>query len=117
MKKDLNCNVKGTKFLFKNKIPYTSIPKYFLIDQKLSLKAKGLLAILYSLPEEWDYSVKGLCNITACGEKQITSTLKELIETHYIERLCRKDKRGRFYWEYIIDLAPKTYYLNKDIFD
>ena len=42
---------------------YTTMSNYHLRDRNLTLKTKGLLSIMLSLPEDWDYSIKGLVSI------------------------------------------------------
>ena len=48
---------------------YTIMSNVFLRDKRLSLKAKGLLALMFSLPEEWNYSVDGL--VSLCKEEEM----------------------------------------------
>ena len=67
----------------KNK-DYTIMSNYHLRDKNLSYKAKGLLSFMLSLPEDWDYSMKGLCTISKENKDAIRSTLKELQEYHYL---------------------------------
>ena len=57
---------------------------YHFKDKDLSLKAKGLLSLMFSLPEDWDYSINGLVSICKENESAITSTLKELKEHGYL---------------------------------
>ena len=60
------------------------ITTYHMADRKLSLKAKGLLSAMLSLPEEWDLSVEGLPNICKESEEEIKEAIDELIERGYI---------------------------------
>lgn len=53
---------------------------YHLRDRNLSYKAKGLLSFMLSLPEDWDYSLAGLCSISKESRDGIRSILKELQE-------------------------------------
>ena len=57
---------------------FTVMSNYHLRDVELSLKAKGLLSLMLSLPEDWDYTTKGLACICKDGVDSITSALKEL---------------------------------------
>lgn len=57
---------------------YTVMANYHLRDISLSLKAKGLLSLMLSLPEDWDYTTKGLACICKDGVDSICSTVKEL---------------------------------------
>ena len=63
---------------------YTVMSNYHLRDKELSLKAKGLLSLMLSLPPDWDYSIKGLCAIVKENESAVNSTLKELKQHGYL---------------------------------
>ena len=65
---------------------YTVMANHHLRNRKLSLKAKGLQSLMLSLPEEWDYSLKGLAAICKDGVDSISSTLRELEEAGYVSR-------------------------------
>ena len=58
---------------------------YHFREKKMSLKAKGLLSWMLSLPDNWDYSIKGMCKCHKDGEDAITSALKELQSFGYLE--------------------------------
>ena len=60
---------------------YTVMSNYHLRDRSLSLKAKGLLSLMLSLPEDWDYTMKGLARICKDGIDSISGGIREL-ETH-----------------------------------
>ncbi|MCD8353528.1 MAG: helix-turn-helix domain-containing protein [Clostridiales bacterium] len=86
---------------------YTTMSNYHLRDQNLTLKAKGLLSLCLSLPESWDYSVRGLVAICKEGKDSIVKTLQELEQCGYLERhqLRREDgKMGGI--EYVIYEMP-----------
>ena len=68
---------------------YTIMSNYHLRDMNLSLKASGLLSLVLSLPEDWQYSVKGLTAIVKEGESAVKSALQEL-EQHGYLRFVRK---------------------------
>jgi predicted transcriptional regulator len=74
---------------------YTVISNYHLRDKNLSLKTIGLLSIILSLPETWDYSQAGLAAICKDGEDSIRSGLKELEKYGYLERERERDDSGR----------------------
>ena len=57
---------------------YTVMSNYHLRDKSLSLKAKGLLSQMLSLPEDWDYTLSGLASINKEGKDAIRSAVKEL---------------------------------------
>lgn len=88
---------------------YTVISNYHLRDKELSLKAKGLLSLMLSLPDNWDYSVNGLVAISLEGKSSITSTIKELEEKCYLVRTLVKDNQGKFFgYNYDVYEKPLT---------
>lgn len=74
---------------------YTTISNVFLRDEKLSLKAKGLLATIMSLPETWDFSIKGICTIVKEGTTAIYSAIDELKTFGYCKVETLRDEKGR----------------------
>lgn len=87
---------------------YTVMSNYHLQDKNLSYKAKGLLSCMLSLPDDWNYSVRGLTAISKEGIKAINSILKELEENYYLKRIRKQEDNGRFYYEYNIYETPYT---------
>jgi hypothetical protein len=86
---------------------YTVMSNYHLWDKRLSLKAKGLLSQMLSLPEDWDYTLSGLAQINAEGKDAIRAAVVELERAGYIQRRQRIDKAGKFSDnEYIIREYP-----------
>lgn len=81
---------------------YTIMSNYHLQDNNLSLKAKGLLSVMLSLPNEWDYSSRGLSTICKETKDTINKILKELEESGYLERKAVYLKGKISDWEYII---------------
>ena len=57
---------------------FTIMANHHLRDMSLSLKARGLLSLMLSLPDDWDYSARGLACLCRDGENSIRSALKEL---------------------------------------
>lgn len=74
---------------------YTVMSNYHLRDRNLSLKTIGLLSLILSLPEDWDYSQAGLAAICKDGEDSIRSGLRELEKYGYLERERERDENGR----------------------
>ena len=70
---------------------YTTISNYHLRDKRLSLKAKGLLTMILALPEDWNFTIRGLSAICKEGVESIGTALKELEKGGY---LVRKRVRG-----------------------
>lgn len=85
---------------------FTIMSNYHLRDRNLSFKAKGLLSFMLSLPEDWDYSLKGLCAISKENRDAIRSTLKELQDNHYLEIEKIRGDKGYFEYNYLIYEKP-----------
>ena len=86
---------------------YTVMSNYHLRDKALSLKAKGLLSLMLSLPETWDYTLSGLARISLEGKDAIRAAVVELEKAGYIQRGQTTDKAGKFSGnEYIIREYP-----------
>lgn len=84
---------------------YTVMSNYHLKEQDMSLKAKGLLSVILSLPEDWNYSIAGLVAICKENETSIKSTLEELKQFGYlkvIKKMPNETSSGRIEYEYII---------------
>ena len=93
---------------------YVVMSKYHLKEKRMSLKAKGLLSEMLSLPDDWDYSVMGLSEINIESRNCINSILNELEEFGYLKR-NRNYVNGKIEsWTY--DIYEKPLYLkNEDI--
>ena len=88
---------------------YTIMSNAHLKDKGLSLKAKGLLSVMLSLPDEWDYSIDGLVAISKENETAIKSTLKELKEHGYLEvikLMPNQTESGRIEYVYNVYERP-----------
>lgn len=81
---------------------YTTMRNTHLRDKNLSLKAKGLLSMMLSLPDKWHYSVKGLEGICKESKNTINSVLNELEDNNYLVRRRRYCNGKISEWEYII---------------
>lgn len=86
---------------------YTVMSNYHLRDKRLSLKSKGLLSQMLSLPENWDYTLTGLSAINRESKDAIRSAVNELERAGYIERRQTTDASGKFSGnEYVIHESP-----------
>ncbi len=86
---------------------YTVMANHHLRNKTLSLKAKGLLSLMLSLPEDWDYTTKGLAMICKDGVDSICATVKELEQAGYVQRHRLRDGQGRLTTvEYVIHEKP-----------
>lgn len=86
---------------------YTVMSNYHLKDANMSFKAKGLLSMMLSLPDDWDYSIKGIVSISKENKTSIQSALKELEENKYLKRTKKQNEKGQF--EYIYDIYEKPW--------
>lgn len=105
---------------------YTTISNVFLKDSKLSLKSKGFLTMVMSLPNDWDFSVNGMCSITKEGKTSIYNVISELKDKGYCKYTKIRNDKGvilgndyTFYEESIIETSigvnPYTDNPNVDI--
>lgn len=86
---------------------YTTVANYVFRDKRLTWKAKGLLANMLSLPDNWDYSLAGLTTLSKDGETTTRGALKELEESGYLIRNPIREKGKFMDWEYIIFEKPQ----------
>ena len=87
---------------------YTVMSNHHLKDTALSLKAKGLLSMFLSFPDDWNYSTRGLAAICKEGVEAIGNTIKELEKAGYIVRRQLRGANGRITdTEYIIYEQPQ----------
>ena len=87
---------------------YTVMSNYHLKDKRLTLKSKGLLSQMLSLPDDWDYTLSGLSVINRESKDAIRSALNELEAARYIRRRQTTDASGKFSSnEYIIYERPE----------
>ena len=86
---------------------FTVMSNHHLRNVSLSLKAKGLLSLMLSLPDNWDYTTKGLAHICKDGVDSISSAIKELEKQGYLTRQRLRDAHGRLGdIEYVIHEKP-----------
>lgn len=86
---------------------YTVMSNHHLRDTSLSLKSKGLLSMMLSLPEDWNYTTRGLAKICKEGTDSSGSALKELERAGYIVRSRLRDSKGKIVdVEYVIYEKP-----------
>ena len=87
---------------------YTVMSNHHLRNMDLSLKSKGLLSMMLSLPEDWNYTTRGLAKICKEGTDSIGSALKELERAGYIVRNRLRDSKGKIVdVEYVIYETPR----------
>lgn len=87
---------------------YTVMSNHHLQNPRLSLKAMGLLSKILSLPEDWNYSIKGLATVCKDGYQSVSTALSELEAEGYLIRRQLRDERGRISnTEYIFRETPE----------
>ena len=90
---------------------YTVMSNYHLKDKNMSLKAKGLLSVMLSLPDDWDYSLAGLIAICKENETAVKSALKELKDFGYIridKLMPNETESGRIEYVYNVYEQPQN---------
>ena len=86
---------------------YTVMSNHHLRNKELTLKAKGLLSQMLSLPEDWDYTLAGLSRINREKIDAIREAVRELEKAGYIQRSRERDEKGRLRGaDYIIYEKP-----------
>ena len=87
---------------------YTVMSNHHLKDRTLTLKSKGLLSMMLSLPDEWNYTTRGLAAICREGVDSIGAALKELEAHGYIRRTQLRDEKCKITdTEYVIYEMPQ----------
>ena len=94
---------------------YTIMSNYHLRDKNLSYKAKGLLSFMLSLPDDWDYSLAGLCAMSKESKDGIRSILKELQNYQYLKIEKERGNKGYFEYNYLIYEIPQNFKKNNII--
>ena len=88
---------------------YTVMSNHHLRDTDLSLKAKGMLSLMLSLPDDWDYTLAGLEHICKDGITSIRTTVQELEENGYLSRQRLRNEKGQLGdIEYTIHEKPQA---------
>lgn len=85
---------------------YTVMSNQFLRNKQLSMKAKGLLAVCLSLPDDWDYSINGLVAICKESITAVRNAMKELEAHGYMKINKLQNEKGHFQYEYVIYETP-----------
>ena len=90
---------------------FTVIDNAIFKDRTLSLKAKGLLCQMLSLPDGWEFSVEGLTKLSTDGRSAVASALNELQEAGYFRRESIRNGNRRAGVEYVISEVPNADFL------
>ena len=88
---------------------FTVMSNYHFKEKEMGLKAKGLLSLMLSLPDSWNYSVSGLVSLSKDGKDGVMSALAELEKFGYLTRKRVQNEKGQFSGvEYHIFEIPQT---------
>ena len=88
---------------------FTQIDNCVFRDKNLSMKAKGLLTQIYSLPDDWNYSIRGLASLFKDSKDAVNNALNELIKHGYVVRTQRVGENGQYDgYEYDIYETPQV---------
>ena len=86
---------------------YTVMANHHLRDERLSLKSKGLLSLILSLPDDWRISIEGMTQFSSDGKDAIRSAIRELTDAGYITRAQTHSEAGTFSgYEYVVHETP-----------
>lgn len=94
---------------------YTKMSNYHLKDKNLSLKAKGLLSVILSLPNNWKFSNEGLCSLCKEGKMAVDNAIKELKDNGYLKLIRKQNSRGKFYYDYEVYENPHSQHSHLDL--
>jgi hypothetical protein len=88
---------------------YTVMSNHHLRNRELTLKAKGLLSQMLSLPDEWDYTLAGLSHINRERTDAIRTAIGELERAGYITRSRIRNEKGQLAGaDYVVYEVPRT---------
>ena len=91
----------------KNQVPYTQIYRPLLLDDRISFKAKGLMAYLVDKPDGWYFTIEGIVAQCKEGKESIMSGLKELRKFGYLEFIQERDHQGKYCCcEWVLNQMP-----------
>ena len=86
---------------------YTVMANHHLRDERLSLKSKGLLSLILSLPDDWRISIEGMTQFSSDGKDAIRSAIRELTDAGYITRAQTHSEAGTFSgYDYLVHETP-----------
>lgn len=86
---------------------YTVMANHHLRDERLSLKSKGMLSLILSLPDDWRISIEGMTQFSSDGKDAIRSAIRELTDAGYITRAQTHSEAGTFSgYDYVVHETP-----------
>lgn len=93
----------------KNKKEYVTMAKYHFKDYELSWKAKGILSLMLSLPDDWEFSYKGLAAMSSDSQISLKAGVEELKSKGYLTISKYRDKQGKIRYSWEVFEKPKPY--------
>ncbi|MBR4093510.1 MAG: hypothetical protein IKK32_06550 [Oscillospiraceae bacterium] len=94
---------------------FTVIHNEFVKDERLGIEEKGMLLLLMSLPEDWDFSIEGLTKISRSGKCKVSNALNKLKKYGYFRRIRQIDENGRVIdWIYEFSDQPHFEWLEEN---
>lgn len=97
------------KYIVHKTKDYTVMGNAHFREKEMTLRAKGLLSLMLSLPDDWDYSIAGLCTLSKDGRDSVMIALKELESFGYLVRIKTTDEKGHFSgYDYNVYEEPQT---------
>ena len=97
------------KYIVHKTKDYTVMGNTHFREKQMTLRAKGLLSLMLSLPDDWDYSIAGLCTLSKDGRDSVMNALKELESFGYLVRTKTTDEKGHFSgYDYNVYEEPQT---------
>ena len=112
------------KIIRKKNENYTIVSNVCVRDNRISLKAKGMMSLVMSLPDDWDFSIQGLSSIVKEGKSAIYTAINELKDFGYCQVVSNRDDKGKiigndytFFEEPCVDIpyTEKPYTENQDM--
>lgn len=104
----------GVFYRIKKDSNFTVVSNQVLHNNEISLKAKGLMALLLSLPEDWTFNKQGLLQFCTDGKKSLDSAINELKKHGYLEikKEDQKKSKGKFIytWHLHEEIEPYTHF-------
>ena len=97
------------KYITKKEKGFVQLPNSILSDPDISLKAKAVLSIMLSLPDNWDFSIEGIASRCKESKDCIAKAINELIDAGYVKRTKTRGDDGRITkWDYEVFEKPYT---------
>ena len=89
------------KYITKKEKGFVQLPNSILSDPNISLKAKAVLSIMLSLPDNWNFSIEGIASRCKESKDCIAKAINELIDAGYVKRAKTRGYDGRITkWDY-----------------